>query len=382
MLVLGAVLACTKASGPAARGDVAELHGPYVWRLPPGFPRPKVPADNPMTYEKVRLGRRLFYDRRLSQNGTQSCASCHQQQLAFTDGQAHSLGSTGERNRHGAQSLVNVAYLTSYTWANPLLQTLEAQAMIPLFGRQPIELGDADVKAFVARFADDARYRGLFAQAYPNDTHAISLQHIVQAIACFERTIISGDAPYDRYFFRGKPDAISAQAKAGATLFFSERLECNHCHSGFNLMDATQHATTRQPNMQFHNTGLYNLDGHGSYPADDTGVRDVTHLDADMGRFRAQSLRNIMLTAPYFHDGSAADIDAVLAHYSAGGRRLEGPQAGDGANSPLKSQFMVGFSLTAEERAQLIAFFESLTDTTLLSRPDLSDPWTTQEPPP
>jgi cytochrome c peroxidase len=381
-LCLGSACSRRTLQPVAGRASDADGHGAYVWRLPPGFPKPKVPDDNPMTYEKVRLGRRLFYDRRLSQNGTQSCGSCHKQNLAFTDGLARAVGSTGERNRRGAQSLANVAYLTSYTWANPLLQTLEAQAMIPIFGRQPVELGASDIAAFVAPFAHDPRYAPLFAAAYPGDAEAVSLKHIVQALACFERTIISGSAPYDAYFFRGKKDAISALAKDGATLFFSERLECNHCHSGFNLMDATQHAATRQPNMQYHNTGLYNVDGKGAYPAVDTGVREVTHLQADMGRFRAQSLRNIMVTGPYFHDGSAPSIDDVLAHYMAAGRTLTGADAGDGAASPLKSQFMIGFTLSPVERAQLHAFFESLTDTDLLTRPDLSDPWVQEKVPP
>lgn len=374
LLVPAMVVGCQRRlEAPAA------LTGPYVWHLPAGFPKPKIPADNPMTYEKVELGRRLFYDRRLAQNNNQSCGDCHVQARAFTDGLPQAIGSTGQRNTRGAQSLANVAYLTSYTWANPLLQSLEVQAMTPIFGRRFIELGELDVRLFVEKFAQDPLYQTLFAKSYPGDKAPVTLQHIVQAIACFERTIISGNSPYDQYFFHGKSSAISQAAKDGANLFFSERLECNHCHSGFDLMDATQSDKTQMPNLQFHNTGLYNVDGHGGFPPEDTGLREVTQLEADMGRFRAQTLRNIMVTGPYFHDGSAPNIDAVLAHYQAGGRTVVGPYAGDGSTSPLKSQFMVGFTLTDEERARLQAFFDSLTDAEFLTNPALSDPWRTAE---
>ena len=347
----------------------------YVWQLPPGFVPPKVPADNPMSEAKVKLGRQLFYDPRLSQNGTQSCASCHKPELAFTDGLPQSIGSTGERNRRGAMSLINVAYLTSYTWANPVLRTLEAQAMVPIFGTTPVELGDSDVTRLMARFTEHAGYKALFARAFPKDKAPVSLGNLVRAIACFERTLISASSPYDRYFFGGDENALTASAKRGNELFFSERLECNHCHAGFHLMDSTQTARTKEAAVIFHNTGLYNIDGKGSYPARDTGIADVTTQPDDVGRFRAQTLRNIKLTAPYFHDGSAKDLDAVIDHYAAGGRTIaQGPDAGDGSKNPGKSPFLIGFTLTAEERSDLHAFFDALTDPTIAKNPAFQPP--------
>lgn len=328
-----------------------------------------------MTVAKVRLGRQLFYDVRLSQNQTQSCASCHRPDLAFTDGLAQSTGSTGQKNRRGAPTLINVAYLTSYTWANPLLQTLEAQAMVPLFGTTPVELGSTDVARLVGRFGRSPGYRQLFARAYPDQAQPLNLANLVRALACFERSLISADSPYDHFFFGGDEAALSPSARRGNALFFSERLECNHCHSGFNLMDSTQTARTKQPNVLFHNTGLYNVDGKGGYPERDPGMPDVSSDAADMGRFRAQTLRNVALTAPYFHDGSAATLDDVLDHYAAGGRRIvAGPDAGEGSKSPLKSAFVPGFVLSAEERADLHAFFDALTDPSVAKNPAFLPP--------
>ena len=147
MALLGLFPGCGHPPAPAAGP------APYAWNLPAGFPRPVVPADNPMTEAKVQLGRRLFYDKRLSLNGTQACASCHDQARAFTDGRTHGLGSTGQEHRHNAQGLGNVAYATSLTWANPALTALEVQALTPLFGTEPVELGFSkdDAQALLTR---------------------------------------------------------------------------------------------------------------------------------------------------------------------------------------------------------------------------------------
>ena len=165
-------------------------------------------------------------------------------------------------------------------------------------------------------------------------------------------------------------------AARGMDLFFSERLECFHCHGGFNFTDSTTHINTRIERVGYHNTGLYNLDGNGAYPSDNTGLFDMTGERRDMGRFKAPTLRNIAVTGPYMHDGSIATLDEVVAHYERGGRLLdEGPYAGDGRLSPFKSEFVTGFELTAAERADLVAFLEALTDASLLNNPDLADPF-------
>ena len=358
-------------SGGAGGADV------YAWGLPPGIPLPRVPEDNPMTVEKVELGRHLFFDERLSLNETQSCASCHRQDLAFSDARAQGLGSTGELHPRSPMSLTNVAYLATLTWANAVLVQLEEQALVPIFGEFPVELGFAGQEAeLFARLAAEPKYPAMFAAAFPDDDEPINLASIVRSIAAFQRTLLSFDSAYDRYAYGGDPTALSESALRGRDLFFSERLECFHCHGGFNFSDSLTHDGKPITETMFHNTGLYNIDGAGAYPADGTGLFELTGLASDMGRFRAPTLRNIAVTAPYMHDGSIATLDEVLDHYAAGGRTIAaGPNAGDGSMSPLKSELVNGFTITVAERADVIAFLQSLTDETFLADPKHSDPW-------
>ena len=352
------------------------LHEPgWKWDLPDDLPPPQVPADNPMHAAKVELGRWLFYDKRLSGNQTMSCGSCHIQALAFTDGKPRSVGSTGEIHPRSSMSLVNVAYASRLDWANPLLERLEDQALTPLFGDNPVEMGLGGHEDRVVDLLREARYSRLLAEAFPSDADPHSLLNAVRAIATFVRTITSFDSPYDRYL-AGDASALSDREVRGMDLFFSERLECFHCHGGFNFTDSTTHVNTRVERVGYHNTGLYNLDGYGAYPADNTGLFDMTGERRDMGRFKAPTLRNIAVTAPYMHDGSIATLDDVIRHYERGGRLVEdGPLAGDGRLSPFKSEFVNGFELSDDERADLVAFLESLTDASLLGDPRLSDPF-------
>ncbi len=158
-------------------------------------------------------------------------------------------------------------------------------------------------------------------------------------------------------------------------LFFSERLECFHCHGGFNFTADVDHEGTIFSEPSFHNTGLYNYDHLGSYPRPNRGLYEFTGRPEDMGRFRAPTLRNIEVTAPYMHDGSVADLDEVIDHYAAGGRTVtDGEWAGDGSQNPFKSEFIVGFELSEQERADLIEFLHSLTDREFLEDPDFADP--------
>ncbi len=357
--------------------DVTDVGDGYAWRLPPGFPQPVVPADNPMSAVKVELGRHLFYDRRLSDNGTQACASCHEQARAFTDGRETSIGSTGQMHPRNSMGLANVAYATTLTWANPLLLTLEQQALVPMFGREPVELGLAGTEArLFERLRAEPRYVALFPRAFPGEGETFTVANIARALASFQRTLISGGSPYDRQVYGGDTTALSASAVRGAELFNSERLECFHCHNGFNLTDSVNYVGRSTFEARFHNTGLYNLNGTGAYPEPNTGVYSITGLAADMGRFRAQSLRNVAVTAPYMHDGSVATLNDAIDHYAAAGRTItSGPNAGVGSQSPLRSGFLVGFAVTPEERADLIAFLESLTDREFLTNPAHADPW-------
>jgi cytochrome c peroxidase len=329
-----------------------------------------------MTWPKVELGRHLFYDLRLSSNGTASCATCHRQELAFTDGRAAAVGSTGQTHTRGSMSLANVAYATTLTWSHPYLTDLERQAALPIFGEDPVELGWTSEIELEERLASIPEYPALFVAAFPADPEPVSARNATQALAAFERTLISGRSPYDRWAYDADESALSDSAQRGFELFYSERLECFHCHVGFNLSDQVSYSGRAFPEAPFHNTGLYNIDGQGAFPAQSTGIYELTQQAADMGKFKAPSLRNVAVTAPYMHDGSIASLSEVLDHYAAGGRTITaGPNAGVGSDSPLRSNLIRGFELSERERADVIAFLEALTDESFLTNPAFSDPW-------
>jgi cytochrome c peroxidase len=268
---------------------------------------------------RVDLGRHLFYDKRLSANNQQSCATCHRQDLAFTDGKAHAIGSTGQQHPRSAMSLVNLRKARLLTWNNPHPQTLEEQALIPMFGKQPVELATGPTD-----FLDDPVYHRLLEQAQLPPTIA----SITQALAIFERTLISNDSPWDRYHYHGDDSAISASAKRGEVLFFSEPLSCFRCHQG----EANE------------------LKDNGLLP--------------EGGRFKPPTLRNIAVTAPYMHDGRLPTLDAVIDHYAKGG-----------THSPHQDELIRGFPLTEQDRIDLLAYLQSLTDQTYLHNPRYSNPW-------
>ena len=336
-----------------------------------------------MSAAKVELGRHLFYDARLSRNGTQSCASCHQQERAFTDARETALGSTGEAHPRNAQPLANVAYSPTLTWMNPNVTRLEQQLLLPLFGEAPVELGFAGrEEELLARLTAEPLYRDLFAKSFPEDGDPIRIANLAKAVAAFERTLISGNSPYDRYVYQHDDDALSESAKRGMGFFFSEFLECDHCHGGLTFASALQHDGSPRDTVPFENNGLYNVGGTGAYPEPNTGLFAFTGQPRDMGRMKPPSLRNIALTAPYMHDGSIATLAEVVDHYARGGRLItSGPNAGDGALNPNKSQFVTGFPISADAKADLVAFLESLTDRDFTTDPRFADPFAAQPTP-
>jgi cytochrome c peroxidase len=342
----------------------------YVWQLPTGFPLPLVPSDNPMTPEKVELGRQLFHDPRLSGDGTVACASCHRPELAYTDGRSRAVGIQGNIHPRSAMSLTNVAYNATLGWDDPTLTRLEDQALVPLYNTQPPEMGvTGRENEILERFRDDGSYLELFHRAFPEDKDPVSMGNAIRALASFERTLISGDSPYDRWAYGGKVDALNPDERAGARLFFSRRLSCFRCHGGFNLSGPVVYEGSGEPEVRFHNTGLYNEDGRGSYPEPNTGMYRVTGRREDMGKFRAPTLRNIALTAPYMHDGSIPTLDAVIDHYAAGGRaRSLGSGARNSEGLSRTDPLITGFQLTLEERRQLIMFLQALTDESFVRR--------------
>ena len=350
----------------------------YRWDVPAWVPAPVVPEDNPMTDKKVELGRHLFYDKRLSADQTMSCATCHHQDKAFTDGRRFAKGITGEQAIRNAMSLTNIAYSPVLTWSNPLLTSIEVQALIPLFGEHPVEMGMAGKEALLfERLKKELVYQGLFREAFPKEAQGgedelYSLSTVTKALASFQRRLLSFDSPYDRFRYGGDQAALSPRAKRGEALFFGEKMECYHCHGGLNFTDNIKHVRLPFPELGFHNTGLYNVDGKGAYPKGQTGIAEFTGVPSDMGKFRTPTLRNIAKTAPYMHDGSIPDLATVIrAHYARGGRS-RGQASGP---NPKRSEFLVGFQVSEQEVQDLIAFLHALTDEGFLKDERLGDPW-------
>ena len=383
LIIVISLLACccadeTQVDSQETPSSSDEINGWYG-ALPIGFPKPVVPIESKMTPEKIELGRHLFYDPRLSVNQSQSCSSCHEQHLAFSDGLKQSLGATGEQTPRNSMALVNIAYNSFYTWANSSLSHLEAQIVIPLFGESPIELGLSNRESEVLEILlADERYQHLFSSAYPQVSEP-SFNEIVGALAAFCRSLISGNSNFDRYVYQ-QQNSLDESALRGLNLFFSEELECHHCHGGFNFSEATTHNTgvglSANIVSPFHNTGLYNIANEGAYPPKSQGLFLVTGDPQDMGKFRAPTLRNIAFTAPYMHDGSIATLEEVIRFYEAGGQNItEGPNQGDGRIHPLKSPFVSGFTLSDQERNDLIHFLENLSDESFITNPRYSDPW-------
>lgn len=346
-------------------GAVSASAETFDWNLPDWMPRPPVPEDNPMSAEKVALGRHLFYDARLSADGTVACSSCHEQARAFTDGREKAVGINDIVGGKNAPPLMNVAYFPVLTWANPHMTSLEFQSLIPLFGEDPHEMGSAGFEAEIfAQLRDDPVYAASFAAAFPEQPEP-NLFTITRALGAFQRSLMSFNSPYDQFKYGLDMDALSDAALRGEQLFFDHRFECYHCHQGVMFTDNFQTDGSPWAETGFHNTGLYQ-----DYPAQVPGLIEITGRSEDAGRFRTPSLRNIAVTAPYMHDGSVADLRGVIDHYANGGR--EGHAMQDG--------MIVGFEASEDEINDIIAFLESLTDETFLTNPAHSDPWPMNHP--
>ncbi len=321
-----------------------------------------------MSEARFQLGRHLFYDPRLSANASVSCASCHKQELAFSDGRKLSIGATGEPTTRNAQGLANVAWNATYTWANPSLVSLERQMEVPLYSIDPIEMGlnDQNQETVLARFRVNPDYRRSFTAAFPGESNPIRIDNIIKAVATFQRGIISFDSKYDQFLAR--KTRLSAREMRGKRLFFGPRARCAQCHGSINFNDQFLTDDTRNMTPVFHNTGRYNIDGKGGFPEPNRGVFELTGERSDMGKFRAPSLRNVAVTAPYLHDGSLPTLDDVLDFYGSGGRIN-----GAGAN-PIRSPTVRKIVLNSREKRDLRAFLETLTDHTLLNNPRFANP--------
>ncbi len=292
-----------------------------------------------MTEEKVALGRLLFYEPRLSITGRHACSTCHAQPLAFTDGRGRAVGATGEPHPRSAMSLANVAYNPVYTWTDAGFASLEAQVAQPLFNEHPIEMGLAGREStVVAELESDAQYREAFARAFPQERGPVTMANVARALASFERTLISGRSAFDRYVYDDERGALDAAAKRGMALFYSERIGCAQCHFGINFSGPIVHERIPQADPAFVNTGA--------------------------GRFRVPTLRNVAVTAPYMHDGAVRTLPEVIDRYATTGRGH--PASSTQADAP-QDERLRPFTLGSEERDDLLAFLESLTDPEFLA---------------
>lgn len=303
-----------------------EVDGPFLLLLPPGAPMPSVPENNPLTRASVALGKALFNDPRLSRDGTISCATCHHADRAFSDTVALSLGIDGQVGMRNAPSLGNVAYHTAL-FRDGGVSDLERQAIAPI--HDPLEMGST-LQAASDAVAGEVEYQRLSLLAYGRSLDPFV---ITRSLSSYQRTLISGWSRYDRYMYQGQLDALTEAELHGLQLFNSAALNCTACHNGFDLSDHS-----------YQNIGQY-------LEYSDRGRERITLDQADLGKFKVPSLRNVALTGPYMHDGAMGTLEEVVDHFASGG-----------LPHPAKSALLPTFVLTAEEKADLIAFLRALTD--------------------
>lgn len=325
------------------------IYNPTAYTVPlpawaPGnIPAMHVPVDNPLTVEGIALGRKLFYEKKLSNDFTMACATCHKQENAFDDPRRFSQGTNGAFGDRNAMAIVNLAWDEDFFW-DGRRSSLEGQAHDPV--TNPIEMR-MDWPTVVQRLQADPEYPNLFFYAF--GTSIIDSTLVTKAIAQFERTLVSFNSPFDRYFFAGDTNALTAQEKRGLDIF--NQNFCGTCHS--------------EPTFSGH--GFFANNGLDDVFAD-SGRAKVTHLPQDLGLFKVPTLRNIGVTAPYMHDGRFATLEEVVQHYDRDVR----------SHSPNLHNHMIpylgGLVLSLQDKADLVAFLNALTDTEFLTNPNFADP--------
>lgn len=310
---------------------------PYPIDLPSHFPNFPDQSKNPITQEKVTLGRKLFFDPILSVDSSISCASCHKQSKAFADEQVLSFGVNAQIGMRNSQPLFNLAW-NKFFFRDGGVPSLELSALAPISASHEMAFS---LPGLVERLNKHPLYKKQFKQAFKRNPDA---QAVIQALAAFQRILISANSPFDRYV-QGNDQALSTESKRGMNLFFSDTTSCFRCHSGFNFTNQT-----------FDNNGLYL-----NYA--DSGRMRITTNAADRALFAVPSLRNLAYTAPYMHNGSIAELADVIEHYNAGGE-----------NHPHKSSFVRPLQLSNEQKQALISFLNSLNDETFLINQAFSKP--------
>ncbi len=387
-LLVVVILIATGAFTPIAAGDRAGEHRAKPVLTAPGEappipgagplaqPRPEnqvglpeehtqaaIPPDNRLTSQKIELGQRLFFDGRLSANGTVACATCHDPVRAFTDGRPTSIGIHGRVGQRNAPTILNALYNKTQFW-DGRAGTLEEQAALPI--TNPFEMGRPSLDAAVAAIAGIDEYRQAFVKAFGRPVNGPDL---LRAIAAYERTLVSFDSPFDR-FIAGDTNAINESARRGWELF-NTKARCNKCHA---LTDTRRDVTTFTDN-DFHNIGVGTIrhnvvalarkaereiaagdvkaiDGAAILsPMSALGRFLITKKEADMAAFKTPDLRNVLVTGPYFHDGSQETLWDTVDHYN----------KGDGLKNPWLDEDIQPLALTEAEIDDLVAFLSSLT---------------------
>ena len=297
--------------------------------IPKGFPTPLIPDDNTLSEDRIKLGKKLFFDKILSRDSSISCASCHQPKYAFSDGLITPKGIKERDVLRNTPTLTNIGYNESFLrdGVNP---SLEAQVLVPIHEKNEF---DFHILLVVERFKKRSDYNDLFQKAY----NSIPTPNFVtKAIACYERTLISGNSRFDQYYYQNSTSSLSKSELRGMDLFFN-KLNCIQCHSGFNFS-----------NGEVVNNGLYE-----EYK--DIGKMRVSLSEKDNGCFKVPTLRNIAITGPYMHDGSINTLEEVIYHYSKGGN----------ANKN-RHEFIKPFDITEREKNDLVSFLKSLNDSSFI----------------
>ncbi|MEL6650782.1 MAG: cytochrome c peroxidase [Bacteroidota bacterium] len=305
----------------------------FEWDLPAGFAEPSVPENNQMSNLRVSMGKMLFFDPILSVDSSISCASCHLAAAGLADHNPIAKGVHGRTAMRNAPTLTNIGY-HPYFFREGGSPTLEQQVLGPICSNEEMGFNAA---LLAERLAQHPIYEPMAQEAYGRE---MGLFVLTRAIAAYERTMISGDAPYDRFRRNEDPQALSAAAQRGMTLFMSERTQCSRCHGGPDFS-----------HYQFENNGLYAA-------FEDKGRYRVTLDSTDIGKFKVPTLRNVALSWPYMHDGSLPDLQSVLEHYNTGGQ-----------GHPNQSERIRPLGLTQNEISDLIAFLASLTDEAFINNP-------------
>lgn len=314
-----------------------------------------------------QLGRLLFFDNRLSVNKSKSCASCHKPNVAFADNEVLPLGAFGDTVPHNTPTIINLADNELFNWANDNLTTLQQQSNFPLFGKHPIEMGNDSLDNTVFDFVyEDALYKPLLKK---NKISKLNWNLVKDLIASYVKTMKFRNSKYDK-FLRGEIK-LTKDEMAGKNLFFSESINCKKCHNGRDFDEPE--FTMMNP---YQNIGLYSVGKDSMYGNNDNGLYDINKDKDDIGKFKIPTLRNVLLTAPYFHDGSADNIVDVINHYERGGRlTLSGKNAGDGKFHPNKNEDVNGFKVSEKQKKQLISFLNTLTDTSYLKNSFFKSPF-------